>query len=285
MENKQIVNNKTTEYFMAPNPLIRKLRTISESSEDCVSYKGVTNKCFFYMVCILLGLGLAVFMQTVPPLVNLQDIAFESEGVRTFTIAVSHLSVVGALGLLVALLLFLITPFLAFLIKPTLPVTGALYCISTGYIYTYISLLVVEYRDAVVIALALTVAVVLSMFVLYRARVIKVTQKMRSVLFTLLLASVLGSIVSLIGYFIPATHELVMSIMGNSVLAIVLSIVGIVIATLFLLVDFATIEESVENKLPKKYEWYCAFGLAFSVIWLFLKILDLVLKVMRSSKK
>ena len=53
----------------------------------------------------------------------------------------------------------------------------------------------------------------------------------------------------------------------------------ICIAALFLLVDFDTIQTAVEKQLPRKYEWIAAFGLAFSVIWLFLKVLDLILKL------
>ena len=64
-----------------------------------------------------------------------------------------------------------------------------------------------------------------------------------------------------------------------TLLTVLFSVLGIVVAAMFLLVDFDTIQTAVEARLPRKYEWIAAFGLAFSVIWLFLKVLDLILKL------
>ncbi|WP_294466916.1 Bax inhibitor-1/YccA family protein [uncultured Ruminococcus sp.] len=61
------------------------------------------------------------------------------------------------------------------------------------------------------------------------------------------------------------------------------SVLGIITATLFLLTDFDTIEKNVENNLPKKYEWSAAFGLAFTVIWIYLKVLDLLLTLSKNK--
>ncbi|MBQ6672646.1 MAG: Bax inhibitor-1/YccA family protein, partial [Spirochaetales bacterium] len=62
----------------------------------------------------------------------------------------------------------------------------------------------------------------------------------------------------------------------NSLLNIVAGVIMVAIAALFLLVDFDEIKRSVDEDLPKKYEWSAAFGLAFGVIWLFFKILELL---------
>ena len=69
----------------------------------------------------------------------------------------------------------------------------------------------------------------------------------------------------------------------SPVFSIGLSVVYIVIACAFLLVDFDTIERSVENRLPKKYEWTAAFGLAYTIIYLFLKILNLLCKLTQKN--
>jgi uncharacterized YccA/Bax inhibitor family protein len=63
------------------------------------------------------------------------------------------------------------------------------------------------------------------------------------------------------------------------------SILYVLIASLFLLVDFDTIRRAVDDGLPKKYEWWASFGLAFSVIWLFFKILELLSKLKKFNKK
>ena len=49
------------------------------------------------------------------------------------------------------------------------------------------------------------------------------------------------------------------------------------------MVDFDTIERSVEQKLPKKYEWIVAFGLAYTIIYLFLKIFNLICKLTQKN--
>lgn len=74
-------------------------------------------------------------------------------------------------------------------------------------------------------------------------------------------------------------------IMGNFWVSIGLTILSIIIACLFLISDFATIDNVVENKMPAKYEWMAAFGLAFTIIWIYVKILDLLIQIVGNSKK
>ena len=61
-------------------------------------------------------------------------------------------------------------------------------------------------------------------------------------------------------------------------------IISIIIASLFLITDFATIDHVVTNKLPAKYEWSAAFGLAFTVLWIYVKILDLLIQIVGHGK-
>ena len=42
---------------------------------------------------------------------------------------------------------------------------------------------------------------------------------------------------------------------------------------------------NVNDKLPKKYEWMAAFALSFTVIWLYLKVLDLIMTIAGNNKK
>ena len=65
--------------------------------------------------------------------------------------------------------------------------------------------------------------------------------------------------------------------------AIALDVVGIVIAALFLISDFSVIDECVQEQYPKEYEWSAAFGLVFTVIWLYLKILDLLMQLNKKN--
>lgn len=72
---------------------------------------------------------------------------------------------------------------------------------------------------------------------------------------------------------------------NNFALSIVFAILFIIIAALFLICDFNTIDYVVSNKLPKQYEWQAAFGLAFTIVWLYIKVLDLILSIVGNSRK
>jgi uncharacterized YccA/Bax inhibitor family protein len=180
-------------------------------------------------------------------------------------------------------LLFIITPFIAMLIKKTIPVTGTLYCFSVGYCVSLMAQLFAEYRDPISLALIITVAIVAVMALVYAKGWIKVGDKFRSIMRILFFASIASSLLMLVACFVPQLRGMVMFVVENPLLSIGGSVAYVVIAALFLLVDFDTIQTAVEGQLPRKYEWIAAFGLAFSVIWLFLKVLELILKLTGKS--
>lgn len=55
-------------------------------------------------------------------------------------------------------------------------------------------------------------------------------------------------------------------------------------AALFLISDFEMIDTVVNENYPKKYEWRASFGLTFTVIWLYVKILDLIIQIFVNSR-
>ncbi len=269
-------NTKTTESGLAtvfhPNPLVRKISRIEETDANAVSYHGIAAKCIFYLVMVLVGALGAILCNRIYPTV----IDFDAD--------IYQISAVNAGLLVLSLLLFIVTPILAFLIVRTIPVTGTLYCVATGFLYSYLPLLAPEYGEWISLAIVLTVAVVAAMAFIYARGIIKVTSKFRSVLATVFFSLFAAAIVMLVCALIPATRGIVTALSENPVLGIIISVVYVVIAALFLLVDFDTIRTSVEQKLPKKYEWIAAFSLVFSIIWLFLKILDLLVQINNSRK-
>lgn len=87
---------------------------------------------------------------------------------------------------------------------------------------------------------------------------------------------------------IPALSAITVSItniMANPIVSTVFGIAFIVIACLFLLADFEAVHQIVENKLDKKYEWACAFGIAYTVLYLYIKILQILIQVFGKGKK
>lgn len=256
--------------YVGVNPIIRKLTRVEEvasENDNVASYYGITIKTLFFL--LLTGVGFAVYFFAAPSLATGEPIT--SDGI---TVYLPQIGVVAIAGLFTIL-----TPLLAWIIRPTIPVTGSIYCICQGILIGFISYTFAgEYNDLIILALIITLVLVFSMLVLYTSGIIKATKKFRTVLTTLMITSLITTVVLSIAYFIPGARPFVDFIFQNSVFSIVMSVIFIIIATLFLICDFNCIQETVEKRLPKEYEWIASFGLAFTIIWLYLKVLDLLMK-------
>lgn len=248
------------------NGLIRKLNEVTERDEShCVSYTGVAIKSIYFLALMIVGMvGYFILWQGV--------IAAEND-------PNSMLGVIAIAGLPIALIFMFLGPFLAFRVRPLVPVLGTLFSIASGYVVGFlIEMLPAEYSYIGWLAAVITIAIVLAMGVLYMSRIIKVDQKFRAVISTLFFSSIIIGIFSFVGLLIPATAPFVKAVMNNMILSLVISVFYIIIASLMLLVDFDTIQSSVEKKLPKKYEWAASFALVYTVINLYLRIFSLLQK-------
>ena len=134
-------------------------------------------------------------------------------------------------------------------------------------------------------ALLLTVAVVAVMSRLYTSGRIRDGKKYRAVMLSLFLGSLAVGLFTFIGFLIPVTRPYAQALVQNAALSVTLDVIGLVIAALFLISDFSLIQRCVEEGYPKEYEWSAAFGLVFTVIWVYLKILDLLMRFAGNSKK
>lgn len=125
-------------------------------------------------------------------------------------------------------------------------------------------------------AVLLTFGTVIAMYLLYRFRVIKVTERLRSIIFTatagIAIFYLLAMVLRLFHIDIAFLHE-------GSLLGIGFSLVVVVIAAMNLLLDFDMIEKGVAAGAPKYMEWYGAFGLLVTIVWLYLEILRLLAKL------
>ena len=125
-------------------------------------------------------------------------------------------------------------------------------------------------------AVLLTFGVVISMYMLYRFRVIKVTEKFRSII---LMATAGIAIFYLLAIVLRLFHVDIAFIHQGSTLGIGFSLFVVAIAALNLLLDFDMIEKGVAAGAPKYMEWYGAFGLLVTIVWLYLEILRLLAKL------
>lgn len=132
------------------------------------------------------------------------------------------------------------------------------------------------YSGIVMRAVSLTLAVFAVMLFLYRSGIIKVTQKLMLGIFAATAGIALVYLVSFIGglFGMPLTF-----LYGSSNFSIGFSLVVVAIAALNLVLDFSFIERASAQGAPKYMEWYGAFGLMVTLIWLYLEILRLLAKL------
>lgn len=133
-----------------------------------------------------------------------------------------------------------------------------------------------SYPGIVSQAVAGTFAALFSMLILYRAKVIQCSDKFRSVIFIATCSIAVIYLVNFIGSFFGLHVPLINS---SSNLGLAVSVVIVVIAALNLIIDFDFIERGAQNMLPKDMEWYGAFGLMVTIVWLYLEILRLLAKL------
>ncbi|NQU84251.1 MAG: Bax inhibitor-1/YccA family protein [Mariniphaga sp.] len=132
------------------------------------------------------------------------------------------------------------------------------------------------YTGIVMRAVALTLAVFVAMLFLYRSGIIKVNRKFMMGVFAATGGVALVYLMSFIGGFFGADFSF---LYGNSNFSIGFSLVVIGIAALNLILDFAFIDRAAKSGAPKYMEWYGAFGLMVTLIWLYLEILRLLAKL------
>lgn len=131
----------------------------------------------------------------------------------------------------------------------------------------------------VVQAVIATMVTILMMLTLFRAGIIRATEKFRSVLFTATLS--VGAIY-LIQWIASFFGRSIPEIFTASPIGIGFSVIVVAIAALNLINDFDFIEKGAEFSLQKEFEWYGAFGLMVTIVWLYIEILHLLAKIAAS---
>jgi uncharacterized YccA/Bax inhibitor family protein len=157
------------------------------------------------------------------------------------------------------------------------PVTAPLYAILEGLFLGGVSAYFeAQFSGIVFQAVLLTMGTLLSLLFIYKSGLINVTEN-----FKLGVAAATGGIalvylisfgMSLFGSTMPYIHE-------SGLIGIGFSLFVVVIAALNLVMDFDFIEQGAEQKAPKYMEWYAAFGLMVTLIWLYIEFLRLLAKL------
>jgi uncharacterized YccA/Bax inhibitor family protein len=164
--------------------------------------------------------------------------------------------------------------------KPTLArILGPIYAIGEGFALGAISKGYENWQNGIVVqAVGATLGVTLVTFVLYRTNVIKVTDRFRRTVITATLGLMLFYLVS---WVISLFGGSVSFLNSTSLLSIGFSILAAGLAAANLAIDFDFIEKSAKAGVPKYMEWYAAFALLVTLVWLYLELLRLLSKLNR----
>lgn len=176
----------------------------------------------------------------------------------------------GAIG---GLVLALVTIFK----KEWSPVTAPMYAIVEGLFLGAISAMYNHMYEGIVMqAVLLTFGTLFAMLFCYRSGLIKATEnfKMGAAAATggIFLVYLASMVLGMFGIQIPMIHE-------SGLVGIGFSLVVVVVAALNLVLDFDFIETGVEKGAPKYMEWYGAFGLIVTLVWLYIEFLRLLSKL------
>jgi len=156
-------------------------------------------------------------------------------------------------------------------------IAAPVYALAEGVVLGAISRAYSEQYNGIVLqAIGATLGVFVVMLLLYRSRIIKVTDRSRRI--------AMGAMMGLMAFYMLS---FVMGIFGSmpsfisdaSPMGIIFSLFVAGLAAYNLALDFDMIEKGVANKLPAHMEWFCALGVTVTLVWLYLEILRLLSKL------
>jgi uncharacterized YccA/Bax inhibitor family protein len=247
---KQIIGNRSG------NPALKEstFRGLPVAAEgEGMTIEGTVNKTYVLFLLLIVGVAGAV-------------VADES--------ALYGLMMLGAIG-------GLITAVVTVFRKQWAPITAPIYAVLEGLFVGGISLVMeAAYPGIVLPAVSLTFGTLFALLTAYRSGLIKVTENFRlgvaAATGAIFVVYVAQFVLGLVGVQVGFLHE---AIFGAGWLGIGVSVVVIIVAALNLVLDFDFIEHGAAARAPKYMEWYGAFGLLVTLIWLYLEILRLLSKL------
>ena len=234
--------------------------TVVSRDAGAMTLNGTVNKTG---ILLLLSVLTAAFAWTQSVVTGPDGTAMVAPGVTIYALG-------GAIG---GFILAMVTVFK----KTWSPVTAPLYALVEGFFLGAISAVFeLKYPGIVFQAVVLTFGTLGALLAAYRSGLIRATENFKLGVVAATGGIALVYLVSmglrLFGKDIPLIHE-------SGLVGIGFSLFVVVIAALNLVLDFDFIESGVEAGAPKYMEWYAAFGLLVTLVWLYLEILRLLSKL------
>jgi len=159
--------------------------------------------------------------------------------------------------------------------------TGSIYAILQGFVMGFTALMVTMagFGGEVFAALLSTIGVFGIMMILYSTGIIRVGSGFRKFIISAVLGMIfVNLILFLVAIFTPG-DAMWNLFFGNSFIAIGISVVMVILASLMILLDLRRMTQIVEAGLDKRFEWLASFGLLITLIWLYMEFLRLFLRI------
>jgi uncharacterized YccA/Bax inhibitor family protein len=246
--------------FQSGNPTLSEKifnRSIEANNSGTMTVRGTMAKFGFLTLMVIAGAAYTWHLYA----------SFKEQTMMTFMY-------VGLFGGLVTALIMSFKPTTARYLAPA-------YGLLEGFFVGAISVVLneafkVKAPGIIMQAVGLTFGVALAMFLLYNFRIIKPTQKFKAIVFSATAGIALFYLIALV---LRLFHVDLPFMYNSSPLGIGISVFIVAIAALNLILDFDMIEQGAAAGAPKHMEWYGAFGLLVTIVWLYIEILKLLARI------
>jgi uncharacterized YccA/Bax inhibitor family protein len=245
--------------FNSSNPTLSEkifTKSLDQTNTDVMTVRGTMQKFGFLMILVMAGAAYTWKLYY----------SFKVPTMMTFFY-------VGMIGGMICAFATIFVPRLAKYLSPA-------YAILEGFLLGGLSAIINEsfkakYPNIIMEAVLLTFGVAFAVFLLYNFKIIQATNKFRAVILSSMMGIGIFYLIDIVlGFF--GVNIPFMRFGDNSVIGIVVNLFVVVIAALSLVLNFDQIETGEKMGAPKYMEWYGAFGLLVTLVWLYLEILRLL---------
>lgn len=200
-----------------------------------------------------------------------------STSILSWTLAKSGMNMMPIM--LGSIVVNLILGFVIIFKKEFAPTLSPVYALVEGFVLGTISVTYEVLKPGIAMnAMMSTFSCLAVMLALYHFKILQATPRFQKIMgvsmFAIMLTYLCSMVAGFFGHSIAFIHE-------ASPIGIIFSLVIVGVAALNFILDFALIEEGAARKAPQYMEWYCAFGVLLTLVWLYLEILRLLSKLSR----
>ena len=181
-------------------------------------------------------------------------------------------------GIIVGFIIMIVLMFKKDLVQYLAPI----YAVAQGAAISAISChFELQFPGIVIQAISLTFLVVLSMATLFKTGLVRATEKFKT---TLMVGTMTIGLFYFLSFILMLFNVNIPYFTTNNPLTIAVNIIIAGFAAFNLIIDFDFIEQGEKRMLPSYFEWYGAFGLLVTILWLYVEILKILFRIMASRR-